>query len=173
MAGSFLDYIAIKNTLSLYCVALDTKDFDLLNEVFTPNVEAKYPFPGGEMKGVKAVADAISQRYIPLGEFLGCRRTLLTTSWRLEPISSQHALTTQNINFYPNGKSCSVMTYFTGIHFGKGRWQGHQVTAYGKYIDELVRVGNGQWRIAKREVKFMGRIGEERVMEPSYEMATS
>ena len=58
------------------------------------------------------------------------------------------------------------MTYFTGVHFGKGEWEGHNVTAYGKYIDELIKI-DGQWRIKRREVKFMGRVGEERVMEHS------
>jgi len=65
------------------------------------------------------------------------------------------------------------MTYFSATHFGKGRWAGHLLTAHGKYIDELVRVSPGQWRIKKRITKFMGpRVGEPRVMEPSLEMAS-
>ena len=62
MSVSFADWVAIQNTLSLYCVALDTKDFDLLNEVFTPDVEAVYPFPGGNMMGIKAITDTIGHR---------------------------------------------------------------------------------------------------------------
>lgn len=56
----FLDYLAIKNVLSLYCVALDTKDFDLLQEVFTRDVEAVYPFAA--MHGVNEISYRISKR---------------------------------------------------------------------------------------------------------------
>ncbi|PNS14607.1 Protein transport protein SEC31 [Sphaceloma murrayae] len=163
LAPDFLDFLAIKNTLSLYCVALDTKDFDLLREVFTDDVEAWYPF--AQMRGIDEIAYHISRR--------------------LAPATSQHALTTQHINFPPSqpmtrkksgGKgptSASVMTYFTATHFGKGQWTGRTLTTYGKYIDELIKVGDedgyegeggGQWRVCKREVKFMARIGDERIM---------
>lgn len=63
MAANFQDYIAVKNTLSLYCVALDTKDFGLFSEVFTSDADTKYPFEGGNLTGVDAIAAAISQRY--------------------------------------------------------------------------------------------------------------
>jgi len=62
MAVSFADWVSIQNTLSLYCVALDTKDFDLLHEVFTPDVEALYPFPGGNMIGIQSITNAIYHR---------------------------------------------------------------------------------------------------------------
>ncbi|GAB7345170.1 hypothetical protein MBLNU457_3554t1 [Dothideomycetes sp. NU457] len=152
MSGNFADYLAIKNTLALYCVALDTKDFSLLEEVFVPDAVTIYPFDGGNMQGVDQIAAVISKR--------------------LAPITSQHNLTnTQHIAFYPDGKA-SAMTYFTATHFGKGRWAGHLLTAHGKYIDELIRISPGQWRIKKRETKFMGpRVGEPRVMEPSIELA--
>lgn len=46
------------------------------------------------------------------------------------------------------------------------------MTAWGRYVDELVRLegeaetagASRAWRICKREVKFMGRLGEEGVM---------
>ncbi|KAG8627194.1 hypothetical protein KVT40_004677 [Elsinoe batatas] len=166
LAPDFLDYLAIKNTLSLYCVALDTKDYDLLHEVFTEDVEAFYPF--ASMRGISELSNRIGRR--------------------LAPATSQHALTTQHINFPPSqpttkkrsgGKgptSASVMTYFTATHFGKGEWVGRTLTTYGKYIDELIKVadedeyegeGGGQWRICRREVKFMARIGDERIMTAS------
>lgn len=92
---------------------------------------------------------------------------------RLTPITSQHALTTQHIQISPDGKSADATTYFTGIHFGQGKWKGQQVTAWGKYVDRLVCTGSepelpgasGQWRISRREVTFMGRFGEEGVMD--------
>ncbi|KAF2155864.1 hypothetical protein K461DRAFT_274902 [Myriangium duriaei CBS 260.36] len=161
----FLSYLAIKNVLSLYCVALDTKDFSLLHEVFTQDVEAIYPF--ASMFGVEEIIYRISRR--------------------LAPTTSQHALTTQHINFPPSTStkqkrksgskgptSASVMTYFTATHFGKGQWTGKTLTTYGKYIDELVMVGDdddqedelgvGHWRIRRREVRFMSRVGDERIV---------
>lgn len=57
------DYEAIRNTIALYCIALDTKDFDLLDQVFTADVETVYPF-GGKRTGVKDIKDAINKRSI-------------------------------------------------------------------------------------------------------------
>ncbi|GAM82603.1 hypothetical protein ANO11243_005850 [Dothideomycetidae sp. 11243] len=66
------------------------------------------------------------------------------------------------------------MTYFTATHFGKGQWTGKTLTTYGKYIDELIKVGEdedqidelgvGHWRIRRREVRFMARVGDERIV---------
>ena len=58
-----LDVLAIKNVVSRYCEALDTKDFDLLEEVFVSDVDADYPF-NSSMKSVKEVASAIKKRYV-------------------------------------------------------------------------------------------------------------
>ncbi|KAK3704796.1 hypothetical protein LTR37_013627 [Vermiconidia calcicola] len=152
MTPNPIDYFAIQNTIARYCIALDTKNFDLLREVFTKDVNTIYPFRG-EINGVKNVADAIKKR--------------------LTPITSQHALTTQLIDIDANGKSATATTYFTGIHFGQGKWKGQQVTAWGRYLDTLVLVeseqslpgASGKWMIERREVVFMGRLGEEGVME--------
>jgi hypothetical protein len=62
MATDPIDYIAIKNVLALYCFALDTKNLTLLSEVLTPDIDAKYPFPGGDMQGLEAVVSVISKR---------------------------------------------------------------------------------------------------------------
>ena len=57
-----IEYIAIQNVLALYCFALDTKDLNLLREVLTPDIDAQYPFPGGDMQGLDAVISVISKR---------------------------------------------------------------------------------------------------------------
>lgn len=62
MSGpSPLDHFAIQNTIARYCVALDTKDFALLDEVFVHDVHAKYPFRDA-MNGCEAVKEAIQGR---------------------------------------------------------------------------------------------------------------
>lgn len=50
-----------------------------------------------------------------------CVRADTPTTPRLEHITSQHALTTQIIEIAEDGKSAHTTTYFTGIHFGKGK----------------------------------------------------
>jgi len=53
----------IRNTIALYCIALDTKQFDLLRTgVFTKNVKAVYPFDGKAIDGVDALAKRIEER---------------------------------------------------------------------------------------------------------------
>jgi ketosteroid isomerase-like protein len=57
-----IDYFAIQKTLADYCFALDTKDFPRLAEVFTEDVVATYPFPGGDMNGLQHIQEVISSR---------------------------------------------------------------------------------------------------------------
>lgn len=56
-----LDHFAIQNTIARYCIALDTKNFDLLEDVFTKDVHAKYPFREA-MTGCETVSQAIQGR---------------------------------------------------------------------------------------------------------------
>ena len=58
-----LDILAVKNVISRYCEALDSKNFALLEKVFVHDVSADYPF-NGNMQGVEAVARAIQKRYL-------------------------------------------------------------------------------------------------------------
>jgi hypothetical protein len=59
--ANHLDQLAISNCLSRYCEALDTKNFDLLDKVFVPDVIANYPF-NPDLKGVDKVKEAIQNR---------------------------------------------------------------------------------------------------------------
>ncbi|KAK4554559.1 hypothetical protein LTR86_008414 [Recurvomyces mirabilis] len=171
MAPNAVDYIAIQNTISRYCIALDNKNFDLLKQVFTEDVDTVYPF-GGQRKGVQPIIDAISKRSLA-SEDLITNRLPAHTFCRLSPVTHQHALTTQHIEIAADGKSAESTTYFTGIHFGKGKWDGKEVTAWGKYDDRLTLIegkqslpgASGQWFISRREVSFFGRLGEESVMD--------
>lgn len=98
------------------------------------------------------------------------------SKYRLKPVTTQHALTTQHLLL--DTTTAKATTYFTGVHLGRGKWQGQQVTAYGKYVDELICVSanevgdteteagaSGIWKIKSRDVTFFGRVGEEGVME--------
>lgn len=157
------DILAIRNVMARYCEALDLKAFNLLDRVFTPDATGDYPF-NPDLKGVEGIRNAIQQR--------------------LGPIATHHSLTTQSllINPSPAGSSSHVLktanatTYFIAAHFGQGRHEGKLLTAYGRYIDELVcLVAEGQqdegchgatgvWRIKRRTVSFTGRVGDEAIM---------
>ena len=88
-------------------------------------------------------------------------------------VTSQHAITTQHIIVAADGKTAKTTSYFTGVHFGKGKWDGKEVTAWGKYVDDLVRSDgvnalpgvDGSWLIKTREVTFFKRLGEEGVLD--------
>lgn len=73
-------------------------------------------------------------------------------------------MTTQHIAF-GDASHATAITYFTGAHFGQGPHEGKVLMAYGRYEDELLQVGDGEWKIAARTVIFSGRIGDEKIMK--------
>ncbi|KAK8030043.1 hypothetical protein PG993_011334 [Apiospora rasikravindrae] len=185
-----VDYNVIKNTIARYCIALDTKDWALLKTaVFTPDVQADFPF-NRDMRGVDAVSATIQGRSVRSHVFLASSLSLflrlplthpssrprwwkipeltpMGAKTRLKNIPTQHALTTQMVEIQPDGVTAKATTYFTGVHFGRGKWQGQHLTSWGSYVDTLVRDDGkpGNWLISKRTVLFTERLGEERVME--------
>jgi hypothetical protein len=96
--------------------------------------------------------------------------------FRLGPIRTHHNLTTQSVVFHQDGKSAKASTHFIGVHFGQGPHEGKMLSAYGRYVDELVLLpaengdtegvpgASGIWRIKKRTVVFTQRIGDEMIM---------
>jgi hypothetical protein len=56
-----IDYFAIQAMLAKYCFALDTKDWNLLNDVFTQDAHASFPF-AKDMVGVGTISSAIEKR---------------------------------------------------------------------------------------------------------------
>ena len=67
MAPNPFDYFAIQNTIAAYCIALDTKDFDKLLEIFAPDVEAVFPVLGREtIRDARMLASTIEKRYLRL-----------------------------------------------------------------------------------------------------------
>jgi hypothetical protein len=79
--------------------------------------------------------------------------------------------------FDEDGKSARAATHFIGVHFGQGPHEGEMLSAYGRYMDELVLNpaedgdmegvpgASGTWRIKKRTVAFTQRIGDEMIMK--------
>lgn len=112
--------------------------------------------------------------YVPL-------RFFTNNSTSLGPIRTHHSLTTQQITIgltsVPIYKTANATTHFIGAHLGQGPHQGKVLTAYGRYVDELVCLkangddfegvqgASGIWRIKKRTVLFTGRVGDEMIMK--------
>ncbi|TPX07273.1 uncharacterized protein E0L32_010770 [Thyridium curvatum] len=145
------DYEAIRNCIARYSIAPDTKNFALFKEVFAEDVQAQYSFWGCQWAYEEPTR----------------------TGSRLAPVQTQHSLTTQTIEIDETGQSAVATTYFAGLHFGVGKWKGQQVSSWGKYDDHIVLVpgrkdipgSSGKWLIQKRTLTFMGRWGEEGVMQ--------
>lgn len=60
--ATFQDYIAIKNKLATYVLAIDTKQWSLLDDVFLPDVQADYPFLEGHVVGVEALTCLLKEK---------------------------------------------------------------------------------------------------------------
>lgn len=74
---------------------------------------------------------------------------------------TQHALSTTVIDIH--GNTAKSTTYYTASHFGQGAYEGAVLYAYGKYIDDLVKLSsdhrNGTddaWRVQNRTLVYMG-----------------
>src|ERR1700761_2886939 len=70
--ASVMSWQQISNTLSTYCYALDSKDFSILEDVFTSDAVAYFPAPLNTMNGVAAIESDLK--------------------WDLENITTQHLL---------------------------------------------------------------------------------
>ncbi|OQO07554.1 hypothetical protein B0A48_07251 [Cryoendolithus antarcticus] len=133
------DYNAIRNTISTYSLAIDSKVFGRLSQVFTTDVVANYSEPLNVLRGLTQVQAVLQQS--------------------LAPVTTQHALSTQVIDI--NGDSANSTTYLTASHFGSGLYEGQVLYAYGRYVDQLVRVSQAYakrpiWRVKARNLVYLG-----------------
>jgi hypothetical protein len=147
--------LAIKNTLSSYCLALDTRDFSILKKVFTENMKADYSAVSPLNKDIRGL-DALIDKLMVI----------------LEGKITHHALSTQILDFVPasHDKSstsstdyeCKAITYFTANTFVDANRRNESldhVTVYGRYEDRLLETSPGEWRIVERLVKtFVSHI---------------
>lgn len=128
---------AIKNTISNYCIALDTKNFSLLHSVFAPNVVCDYT--------------AVSPTNPSI---IGIEKFLERIQIILEGRITQHALSTQRLEFVgkkDEGVTCNAMTYFTANTFTTEEGELNHVSVFGYYVDKLYEV-DGKWLIYERKV---------------------
>jgi 3-phenylpropionate/cinnamic acid dioxygenase small subunit len=123
------DRIEINDLLTRYTVAIDTKDWKLLDTCFTPDASLDYTQTGG-IKGA----------YPEVRAWL--EKALAAFSVTVHFIS--------NSTVALKGDTASSRTYVINpMGFTKKDGSLHMFTVGGFYVDELVRTPEG-WRIAER-----------------------
>ena len=122
------DRTEIMDTLIRYAQAIDTKAFDLLADVFTPDAHVDYTTSGGIAGKYPEIRAWLEKALTPFPAYL-------------------HALS--NTTFRFEGDSAHTRTYFVNPMAFPVDGGLHTFTVYGFYVDRLVRTADG-WRIAKR-----------------------
>ncbi|WP_269621232.1 nuclear transport factor 2 family protein [Zhongshania sp. BJYM1] len=127
----------IENLILEYATALDRKEYDLLDNVFS--VDAKVEYVGiGECTGTKEVKDLVC------GVLEQCTET-------------QHMLS--NIRVKLDDNTATATCYLQALHLGKDSYEGHILTLWGEYSDELALTDAG-WRITKRKLRTIFSEGD-------------
>jgi len=134
------DRAAVIDTVNRYATALDSRDWDLLDEVFTP--DAVGDFGAGPLTGRDALRDLV-------------RRTV----GRGGP--SQHLLANHRVDLGSDTARCVCQV--RAFSAGTGPSVGKSYELLGEYRDQLVRTPDG-WRIARREMTIHHEIGSRDVL---------
>ena len=96
--------LQIHNTLALYPLAIDSKNFAALSQVFTCDIVANYSAPLNVIAGLSNVQTVLNQS--------------------LHYVTTQHSFATQIIDVLAGGREAKTLTYFTATHFGQGAFVG-------------------------------------------------
>jgi hypothetical protein len=142
---SFLeDKHAIEQVYILYCDAIDTKTFDRLVGVFTPDTIGDYSTLYGGAETLRKGRDEIIRRmHWGLGVGSNCGATHHTVG---------------NFIVEVTGDTARAQVNYTAMHRGVGRLEGALYQMWGQYQDELVRTPEG-WRVSRRRYISMLREG--------------
>ncbi|KAL4806826.1 hypothetical protein BDV18DRAFT_159995 [Aspergillus unguis] len=136
----------IRNTLALYPLAIDGKNFTALSSIFAPAATANYSAPLNVLAPLSGIQSALANS-------LAC-------------VSTQHSLGTQAIDVL-SGRYARSVTYYTASHFGISPGMKSQVaTAHGQYQDLWERVDfdergvrtGGVWRVVHRNLVYMSEV---------------
>ena len=136
--SEFKDYREIESVLNLYTTALDTREFERLRDVFTPDALVSYPALDVQCDGVEAVIELVTGALAQCG-------------------STQHLL--GNVEIDVQGDQASASCYLQAIHLGLGDFEGEIYTVWGQYRDKLKKTASG-WRISYRELAYIHDSGD-------------
>jgi hypothetical protein len=135
---------SIRQTLALYALAIDGRNYEVLRKVFTTDARANYSDPIGVLNGVQAIIDNLAPS---LNNF----------------VSTQHHLGTQMIHICSLTSAVSV-TYFQATHYftpytGVANPVDNSKVLIDKaqYQDTWARQKDGSWKITNRNLVRMVR----------------
>lgn len=135
------DRLDVAEVLARYCVALDTRDWDLLEQVFAVDAACDYGSIGTP-QGIPAITAAI-------------RGTIADLD------ATQHL--TGNVLVEIDGDRATASCYLISQHVRRGQVGGEEYMIGGRYHDELVRTPPG-WRIRTRRLDRMWTSGNRDVV---------
>jgi hypothetical protein len=132
------DHRAIEALLVRYAVALDSRDYGLLDEVFLPESTALYHGVGEcqDRAAIVSLVGGVLDKCGPTHHLLGNYRIAVT------------------------GDRAVAKCYLTAVHGGLGDYVGAIMTVCGEYRDKLVRSPSG-WRIERRELLTTLQFGDD------------
>ena len=142
------DRSEIMDTLIRYAEAIDTKHYELLADVFTPDAHIDYTTSGGPEGKYPEIRAWLERALAPFPTYL---HALSNTTFRFEPATAH------------------TRTYFVNpMAYPLADGSLHTFTVYGWYVDRLVRTADG-WRIdQRREEQAM----MEGTLPPGFEVAS-
>jgi ketosteroid isomerase-like protein len=141
--GALFDERDIVAVAKRYCRALDTKDWPLLEAVFTPDATA-YLGNNTELVGIAAVVGRIRAA--------------------LEHLDiSQHLVGNHDVAI--DGDAATHSCYLQAQHVRRAADGGPNYIVAGRYEDQLVRTDDG-WRIVHRRLVVMWTEGNVTVVMP-------
>ena len=145
------DYTFIKNLLIDYSVALDTRNWQLLDKVFHENAVASY---GGEEIGI--LFKSISRQEI----IDMCKQNLGGCG------PTQHLLGNFRIITSSDSMSAHSKCYVRVLHIGQSPNENESYEMFGEYQDEWEKF-NDQWLIVKRKLRVDIELGNrDKVLSP-------
>lgn len=125
------DRLEIHELLTRYARAIDSKQWDLLDSVFTPDAQIDYTAAGGIKGG-----------YLEIKEWLA--KALGNFSYTM------HFIGNNALSFDADGNGAASRTYcINPMGFTNADRSTHCFTCFVHYVDRLVRTDAG-WRIATR-----------------------
>lgn len=136
------DRFAIADVTHTYCWALDSKQFEMLDDVFLPDATAELLSP--LLTGRDAIRDRISSALTVFD-------------------ATQHTVTNHMI--VVDGDRATCRCYLHAQHVRAGTPGGDLFVIAGRYEDELLRTSNG-WRIVFRRLVQVWSEGNTEVTRP-------
>ena len=141
------DKLDIMGIINLYGVAVDSHAWDLLDDVFIPDLHADFGPAGAVWKSV----DAIKFGFKDFCETL-----------------SNHLHVMSGTCIHVDGDKANALTYGEWILSRDSAVGGRDWVGRGWYDDEIIRTATG-WRISSRVCRLISWTGNPLVPEPAYE----